>query len=283
MASVLDQGPTRPKSKAGAVVMAGKFSRTLTALKGLAGIATTLVIWQYLAQLKFVQSDYFPSASTVIRYSVSLFAQPTFLGQVGRTLEAMFIGLAVATFVAVPAGLLLGRFPMAYRMTRVLIETMRPIPAVALAPLAILLFGLTDRTTVSLVVWTSVWPVLINSIYGMHNVDPVARDTARTFGFGKWSTMVKIELPSSAPFIATGIRIAIAIAMSVAIAGEMIAGSGNGIGGWIVEESSGVSLLPIYAATIVSGLLGYVLNVCFEVLERKLFFWHSSFRKNKYS
>jgi NitT/TauT family transport system permease protein len=262
---------------------ADKRTKLPSFVKGLVGIIAALCLWQVIASIHLVSADYFPSAWAVLGYTVSLLVQPGFLGQVWATLESMLVGLLLAAVVAVPTGLVLGRFPLAYRLTNLVVEILRPIPAVALAPLAILLFGISNWSTISLVVWTSVWPILINSIYGMQNVDPLPRETAHVFGLGRTATIIRIDLPSTAPFIFTGARIALAIALSVAIAGEMVAGSGNGLGAWIVEASSNGSLAPVYAATLVSGVLGYILNALSVKLESRMFFWHPSFRKQRHT
>ncbi len=238
-----------------------------------------LAVWQVLASIGFVRPEWFPTATTVLGDAVALLGQSAFTLQVLSTLYDMLLGLIISTVVAVPLGVLLGRFPLAYRMSSVLVEAMRPIPALALTPVAILLFGLSGATTVSLVVWTSTWPILINSVYGMHSVDPVALDTARSFGLGRWTALYRVALPSAAPFIATGIRIAIGIALAVAVATEMVTGAGSGVGGWIVQASSGGSLIPVYAAAVLVGLVGYLLNYLFERIERRLFRWHLSYRK----
>lgn len=247
-------------------------------LRGMVGVIAVLAVWQLLASLRLVQPEYFPTATTVLRVAASLVVQPAFLGQLLGTLGAMLLGLIIATVVAVPIGIVLGRFAVLYRMTSLLVEAMRPIPALALVPVAILLFGLSNATTVSLVVWTSIWPILINSVYGMHSVDPVALETGRAFGFGRWTTLTRIALPAAAPFIVTGIRIAVGIALAVAVAVEMVTGSGTGIGGWIVEASSGGSMVGVYAAAVLVGLVGYAVNAVFERLERRFFAWHASFR-----
>lgn len=246
--------------------------------RGLVGIVVVLVIWQAVAGLGIVSQSYFPPASAVLAYAIGLVAEPDFLYQTGVMLASMFIGLGIAIVVAVPIGSLLGMSRIAYRMVTLLVEIMRPIPALALAPLAILLFGLSVSATTSLVVWTAVWPILVNSIYGMHQVDPVAIDTARSFGMRHWAIIRSVALPSGAPFIAMGIRVSIGVALAVAVAAEMVAGSGNGLGGWILQASSGGSLLPVYAAAVLVGILGYLLNRLVESGEKRLFPWHESHR-----
>ena len=263
----------------GSGVAAGNLrGRRRSLAQGVVGGLAALASWEYLARLELVRPDYFPSPLTVLQFVGTLVRDPAFLRAVLVTLAAMGTGLALASLVAIPVGLVLGRFPTAYRMTRILVEAMRPVPALALAPLAILLFGLSERATVSLVVWTSFWPVLINSIYGIHTVHPVAYETARVFRLSRWQIMWRVALPSAAPFIATGIRIAAGIALAVAIAGEMVAGGGDGIGGWIVLASSGGSMVPVYAGALFAGTLGLMLNTGMEWGERKLFSWHTSLR-----
>jgi len=247
-------------------------------VKGLVGVLIVGMVWQFAAILGFMPPAYFPTATTVLGYALTLVVQPVFLSHVVETLASMLLGLLIAAALAVPLGVLLGRFRVAYRLANTLVEAMRPIPALALTPVAILVFGLTSATTVSLVVWTASWPILINSVYGMHSVDRVALETARSFGFGRWQLIYRVALPSAAPFIATGIRIAIGIGLAVTVATEMITGAGNGVGAWIVVASSGGSLLPVYAAAVLVGLLGYLLNYAFERLERRVFAWHHSFR-----
>jgi len=91
---------------------------------------------------------------------------------------------------------------------------------------------------------------------------------------------VRVELPNCAPFIVTGIRISLSIALAVAISGEMVAGTGNGLGCWILKASAAGSMTPAYSAVVLSGFIGYGLNYLLEYAERKLFFWHASFRKS---
>jgi len=250
-----------------------------TIWRGLLGVLVLLALWQGTAAVGFVRPEYYPSATRVLAEAAYLLAQPSFLYEVAVTLASMFAGLVLASLVAIPLGCLLGTSAVAYRMTTLLVETMRPIPALALAPLAILLFGLSNIATVALVVWTTSWPILINSIYGMHQVDPVAWETGRSFRMTRAAIVLRVALPSAAPFIATGIRVSLGIALAVTVAAEMIAGSGNGLGGWIVEASSGGSLLPVYAAALVVGILGFLLNRIVEWGERRLFPWHESQRR----
>ena len=134
------------------------------------------------------------------------------------------------------------------------------------------------RSIVALVVWTSVWPILINTIYGAQATEPQAIETARTFRLDRLRILAFVVLPSAAPLIATGLRIAVAIALAVAIAGEMVAGGGEGLGSWILMEGSAASLLLVYAAAVVAGILGVLINTALQVTEGRLFRWHGAAR-----
>jgi NitT/TauT family transport system permease protein len=236
------------------------------------------LLWQLLADRHFVRPEYFPTATTTVREAFVVLGQHDFRTAIVTTIRETLEGLAIATAIAVPAGVVIGRSRHVYRSMSLVIELLRPVSAVALAPLAILVFKTGLAPVIFLVVWTSVWPVLINTIYGMRDLDPVAHDTARVFGFGRLAILCRVAFPNAASYIATGIRISTGIALAVAIAGEIVAGGGQGIGGWINRESAAGSLVPVYAGALVVGVIGYLLNVALERIERRLLHWHESLR-----
>jgi len=247
------------------------------AARGAAGFLAALALWELVARSGLLAQQDLPAATTVLDRTASLLTDGAFLGQVLATLQAWAAGLGLAVLVAVPAGVLLGSWPVAYEAARAVVELLRPIPAVALIPLAILVFGQDLQMKLVLVVYACSWPILFNTIYGVHDVDPVLKDTARSFGFGRLAVLARISLPSAAPFIATGVRIASAIALVVAISVEFIAGSADGLGTWILQVSSGPDGTElVYAGIVVAGLLGFVTNGLLGVAERHLVAWRAA-------
>src|SRR3546814_6830679 len=112
-----------------------------------------------------------------------------------------------------------------------------------------------------IVVFAAVWPIIFNTLYGVHDVDPYAKDMARTFGIGGWGIVRRIVVPSAAPFVMTGIRIASSIALIVVITVELIAGGAEGIGAFISRERAygdAGSYLAVLAATVPAGVLGQI-------------------------
>jgi NitT/TauT family transport system permease protein len=242
--------------------------------RGLVGAAACFVVAEAITRLELVDPRYLPRASTVLARLIGLLGQTEFLTAVAATLQAWAIGLAIAVAAAVPAGIILGSSRRCYQATRALVEFLRPIPSVALIPLAILLFGQGLQLKTSLIVYASFWPVLFNTVYGVQDVDPIAKDTARSFGFGRLAILERVTLPAASPFIATGVRVASAIALILAISTELLAGAAGGIGSFILRASSGGGNADVvYAATAMTGLLGLVLNSALLAVERRALAW----------
>jgi NitT/TauT family transport system permease protein len=246
--------------------------------RGLVGVVVVVLIAEAFTRAGPVNPAYLPPVSDVLLRVVELLTSAEFLGQVARTLQAWAIGLGLAVAVGVPAGVVLGSSSFVYSATRAIVEFLRPIPSVALIPLAILLFGLGTEMKVSLVVYASLWPILFNTIYGMHDVDPVAKDTARVFGFGRLAVLTRVSLPSAAPFIYTGVRIAAAVALILALSAEIL-GARHGLGQWIVAAGAASRADLVYAGVVVTGLLGFLINWVTVIGERRLFGWQPALRE----
>jgi NitT/TauT family transport system permease protein len=241
--------------------------------RALVGVLGFVVACEVVSRV--LDSEFVPPASSVLARITELGRDSAFLDDVLITLHAWAVGLALAVLLAVPAGVLLGTFGFAYRLTRPIIELVRPVPGVAFLPLAILLFGHGIEMKAYLIAYAASWPVLYNTLYAVHDVDPIARDTGRSFGCGRWSVLLRITLPSAGPFIATGIRVSASIALVVGISAELLAGGEGGIGVWTLQAGSGVGNADlVFAGSVFAAVLGYVINLAFETLEHRLFVWH---------
>ena len=247
--------------------------------RGLVGGIVLFLLLEALTRAELVDPRYLPPASAVLATTGRLVVDLEFLGQVAGTLRAWALGLAIAMALAIPLGILLGSSRRSYVASLTAIEFLRPIPSVALIPLVILIRGRGLQMEAPIVAYASLWPILFNTIYGMREVDPVAKDTARVFGYGPLAVLWRVSIPSAAPFIYTGIRVAAAIALILAISTELIAGGSDGIGTWMLSMSeTGVDRTFLYSGIVVAGLTGLVINVIFVALERRLFAWHQRVR-----
>jgi ABC-type nitrate/sulfonate/bicarbonate transport system permease component len=154
------------------------------------------------------------------------------------------------------------------------------VPSVALIPLAILIYGSGLKSTAFLAAFAAFWQLIVQVLYGVQDVDPVAMDTARSFGFSRTQRLLRVTLPSAVPYIATGLRIASAVSLILTVTAELVIGS-SGLGKAITEARSGGDVQLMYALIIATGLLGLILNMVFVQGERRVLHWHPSQRKSE--
>ena len=254
--------------------------RTATLVRGGIGLLVFLVIAEIISRAGIVDSFFLPPTSLVLLRVGELLIDPSFLLVLLATMQAWGVGLLICIVVAVSLGIVLGSSNAAYSASRAIIEFFRPIPSVALIPVAMLVLGNDIEMKVGLVIFSAAWPILFNTIYGMHDVDPIAKLTARSFGRGRLSTLFSVSLPSAAPFIFTGIRISASVAFIVVVSAEYFAGASEGLGRWLLEaRSTGNRADLVYAATIIAGLLGLAINGVLVLIERRFLAWQPALRQ----
>ncbi len=221
-------------------------------------------------------SDFPPPSLTLVTLGQQL-ATAGFWNAVGQTLAGWASGLALAAVLAASLGMVIGASDLAYRAIRVPLEFLRPIPSVALIPLAILLYGTGFTSKLFLVVFASFWPLFVQVLYGMRDIDPLAMDTARSFGLRRLERVRHVILPSTLPYLATGLRISSAVALILAVTAELVIGS-PGLGKEIDVARVGGDGRLMYALIVATGVLGWSINAVFSRVERRLLHWHPSQR-----
>lgn len=215
-----------------------------------------------------------PQPTTVIGGVVELLRNGVFWEAVAFTLGEWMLGLAIATVVGVLLGGLMGSFRSVFLAFEWPVEAFRVLPSVAVGPLLVIVIGQGMLPLSLTVALSCVWPILLNSMYGVRGVDPTAVMTARTFGYGDLAVLLRIKIPSALPFTFTGVRIAASIGLLVAVSAELLIGNGSGIGGYILTNTANAANLDIvYAATLVAGLLGVLVNVCMARVDDLVFGW----------
>jgi ABC-type nitrate/sulfonate/bicarbonate transport system permease component len=248
-------------------------TRRPDALRGAVAVLAVLVLWQLVSATGLVSTDDVPSATGVLSELASLAGDGGFWSEIGHTLEGWAAGMAIALAAGIALGLALGASDVAYHALRVPVEFLRPIPSVALVPLAVLVYGTGLQSVVFLVAYAALWPVLLNTIYGVRDVEPVALDTARVYGLGPAARLRHVILPSAVPSIATGVRVASSIALILAVTAQLVIGS-PGIGRAITVSEAGGALERMYALIVAAGVLGLLLNAVLTRVERRALRWH---------
>lgn len=274
-ATTTRSGPlAQMRFRAGAMPTAGRLNRWAQTW---AGVLVVLVLFEALARSGVLSHHYFPPVSEMFAVLFRQLGTISFWTEVSNTLQGWGIGLGIAIGLGIPIGIAVGSSRKLYRAVRALIEFLRPIPPVALIPLAILIYGTGLTSKVFLTAFAAFWFVLIQTIYGARDIDPLARDTARAFGVGRLERLARVDLPSAVPYIATGVRLASTVALILAITAELVIGA-PGLGQAINTARAGGATALMYALTIATGFLGWGLNTLFSQLQRRVLHWHPSYR-----
>ncbi|MFC8677369.1 ABC transporter permease [Streptomyces griseorubiginosus] len=251
--------------------------RLQNTLLGTAGLAAFLLLGEAVPRLGLVKEEYFPPTSRIARALADELSDGAFWTALGDTLTGWALGLAIATCAGIVTGVLLSVVPYLREATASTIEFLRPIPSVALIPLAVLLYGSELRSVLILVVYAGFWQVLVQTLYGVQDVDPVADETARSYGLGTWARIRHVLWPSALPYVFTGVRLAAAVALILAITGELVIGA-PGLGARIGVAQNSQAVPEMYALIAVTGLLGLLVNVGARTVERRALAWHQSVR-----
>ncbi|WP_217253829.1 ABC transporter permease [Streptomyces sp. AC602_WCS936] len=249
--------------------------RGADAALGAAGLAVFLALGEAVPRLGLVKEEYFPPTSRIADALATEIADGAFWAALGDTLTGWALGLAIAVGAGIVAGVVLSVVPYLREATASTIEFLRPIPSVALIPLAVLLYGTELRSVLLLVVYASFWQVLIQVLYGVQDVDPVAEETARSYGLGTWARVRHVLWPTALPYVMTGVRLAAAVALILAVTAELVIGA-PGLGARIAVAQTSQAVPEMYALIVVAGLLGLLINVGARTVERRALAWHQS-------
>jgi ABC-type nitrate/sulfonate/bicarbonate transport system permease component len=250
------------------------FARAATSLAGLVVLA---LAWELAPRAGLINRDFFPPLSAVLAKLVELMGAAEFWGFLAATARTWALGLAIATLAGVAGGLFIGLAPGARTYTHSTIEFLRPIPSVALIPGVILIFGTRYQSGVVLITYAAFWQVLLQMLYGLNDIDAVARDTARSFRFSRLGYVRHVAWPTLLPFLFTGVRLAAAMALVLAVTAEMVIGS-QGLGRGIVVAQASNATTDAYAYILVAGLMGVAINLAARLMELRLLKWHPSVR-----
>lgn len=196
---------------------------------------------------------------------------------VGDSLTSWLVGLAVCVLVGVPLGALLGWRDGVYRSVRLVLEFVRATPPVVLIPFVLLFFGPSQEMKIFLVVLGGVWPILIQSMYGVHDLEGTLVHTARAYRIRGPRFFASVLMPTVLPYLLTGARVSAVLGLLLTIGSEMVT-SAPGLGRAIFDAQTSNDLAGMYALVVVAGVIGLLVNTVFTVIERKVLSWHPSQR-----
>lgn len=248
-------------------------------LLGGAGIACAICLLELATISGLVESRDVPPAFVVIKTFFDDLGKNHFWSVMGDTMSQWGIGFVIALVISIPLGLAIGASELLWRALRPTIEFLRPIPPVAFLALLILLYGPSAKSSIILVVFGSIWSVLIQVIYGMRDRDEVMLQTARSLGLGRWKQITSVTLPSILPYMATGLRLGVAYALIGCISAQVLVGApGLGSEVWLDFQNGAITLA--YSYTLAAGLLGVALHLGTVRFEAYFLRWHYSQQRN---
>jgi NitT/TauT family transport system permease protein len=189
-----------------------------------------------------------------------------------ETLSGAGVGWAIGSMLGIAGGVLIGLVPRLRDTVGLAVELLRPVPPVALIPVALLIFGLGPQLDVGVVAFAVFWPVLVMTAAGVRSVDARFLEVARSLRFAAAQRVLLFVLPAAAPRIAVGLRVGAGIALVIAVTTEIIANP-RGLGYGVTMAS--ISLQPdvMFADLLWLGVVGVALNAIFEAIERRTFRW----------
>jgi len=240
---------------------------------GFSLILGIILLLEVACRFGLLDRVYFPPPSLILASLVDLLRGWDLWSHVGVTVMRGSIGYIIAMTVAIPTGLLMGKFRLVNTLLEPIVDILRPMPSAAVIPVAIILFGIEDKMKIAVIIFGAVWPTIISTIDGIRSVDPLVLDTGRLLQLTPSQMLLRIALPAASPTIATGMRISLAIALILAVTSEMIAGS-NGLGYFILDAERGFAFRNMYAGIVMLGLIGYLSSRLFVLAERRMLFWH---------
>ena len=235
-------------------------------------VVALLAVWQVLAEVGVLTPDTLSSPLDTVRAAGEMFASGDLDTALLVSLQRAAIGLALGVPVGLVLALVSGLFRVGEDLVDSPMQMLRTLPFLGITPLLILWFGIGDTPKIALVFLGVGFPVYVNTLVGIRNVDGRLVEAARTFGAGRWSVIRSVVLPGALPNILVGLRLALGIAWLALVVGEQISSDG-GIGSLMLQAQDNLRTDRIVVCLVIYALLGLVSDLVVRVLERVLLTW----------
>jgi ABC-type nitrate/sulfonate/bicarbonate transport system permease component len=244
-----------------------------------ASVLFVCALWEVLSRTVFADSVTMVPLSVIVVALFRLIVSGEVMSWLAPTLVRLASGYAIAGVAGIAVGLLMGYSRGAYHVLEPIVEFLRPIPSPAYIPIVILFLGIDNEMKIAVIAFAAFFPVLVNTYSGVINVEPTFLEVAQTLGVPRWNTALRVVLPASMPYIMSGLRVSLGIALIVTVLSEMIAGN-SGIGYFVLNMQRAFRNANMFAGVLVLGLLGYALNRLFLLAERRLVGWSAQFQRS---
>jgi ABC-type nitrate/sulfonate/bicarbonate transport system permease component len=238
---------------------------------GVLFVVALLLLWQGLGGV--MQLTALPPVSEILAVWWRVLISGELPQEIAPSLGRMLAGYSLATVCGIAVGTFMGLTRWGYHLLEPLTELLRPIPSPAYVPVAILFLGLGDEMKIIIIGIACFFPILVNTYSGVRGIDLILIKTGETLGLSRALLLRKIIFPASLPYILTGMRVSLSIAMIMIVISEMVAAT-SGIGFYILLSQRSFEVHKMYAGIFTLAVLGYLLNSLFVAMEKRVLHWH---------
>jgi NitT/TauT family transport system permease protein len=237
------------------------------------GVVGLLLIWTLTVSLQLVDPVLLPSPAATFRAMWHGMTSGKLGADFLKTVERTIAATVIAAIIAIPLGVLLGSSEKVYRSVEFVIDFFRSTPASAMFPLFLVLFGVGDRTKISVAAFGAALVILFNVAYGVMNARKTRILAAKVMGASPLRVLSDVTLLESLPQTFVGLRNGVSLALVIIVVAEMFIGSTDGLGQRVFEAQQLFEMPDMYAAIFAAGALGYGLNLFFLTIERQFVHW----------
>lgn len=229
-------------------------------------------LWQLIADLQLVSPVFLPGPDRAFAALVDGFRDGNLASQTLGTIRRMIYGWLLASLLGVMLGALIGSSRTARIYLGPTLEFVRPLPASAVAPVAISFLGLSNTMVLVVISFGSLWPMLLSTIHGFAAVEPRLIEVTRALRMSRAAVVWKVELPNALPDILAGMRFGLTVSLILAVVGEMLA-SQDGLGQMVLLAARAFHSADIFAGVMLLGAIGFFSNLMLGTVERRLLRW----------
>jgi ABC-type nitrate/sulfonate/bicarbonate transport system permease component len=244
-------------------------------------IGLGLVLWEWFSRTGRLSALFFPAPSTIVESLIQMILNGKMAIHLRATAERLAIGFAIGGSAGLLLGLAMGWSSRLRQIIDPLIAAIHPIPKIAIFPLIMIIFGIGEASKIVAIAIASFFPMLINCMSGVRQLNPVYFEVTQNYRANRWKTFSRVVVPGSLPLILTGARLAINMAMVISIAVELLAAK-EGLGVIIWFSWQTLRIEELYASLVVIALLGISINLFLQYLSKRLTPWYSDQTDRQY-
>jgi ABC-type nitrate/sulfonate/bicarbonate transport system permease component len=243
-------------------------------LLGILSPILLLLLWEIAARAGFIDVRYFPAPSTIFDTLVNMVESGALWTHTWASLKRLFWGFVVGGLPALVLGILMGLYRPLRAIFDPLIAATYPIPKSALLPLILLIFGLGEASKVAMVAIGVFFPIVINAVTGVREINKIYLDVGKNFQASRWQVFYTIALPGALPFIMTGVKLGVGMGLILIALAEMV-GAKSGLGFMIWNAWEILAVEAMYVGLLMIALIGFVFTLVLNEIERTVCPWKS--------